>query len=84
MNAMSGWQILVVVLLLVGLSEARFQLWSFETPDDQVPDPDFCRGAPCPPFEVVSKGSTYELREYSKSKHLICSRSAAQIKKKVI
>lgn len=29
--------------------------------------PWFCRGAPCPPFEVISKTQTYELREYSRS-----------------
>ena len=29
--------------------------------------PWFCRGSPCPPFKVISKEQTYELREYSKS-----------------
>ncbi len=29
--------------------------------------PWFCRGSPCPPFEVIRKEQTYELREYTKS-----------------
>ena len=29
--------------------------------------PWFCRGAPCPPFKVISKEQTYELREYAES-----------------
>ena len=34
---------------------------------DTNDDPWFCRGSPCPPFEVISKEQTYELREYSRS-----------------
>ena len=30
-------------------------------------DPWFCRGSPCPPFEVISTAQTYELREYAES-----------------
>ncbi|CAL5229669.1 g13035 [Coccomyxa viridis] len=29
--------------------------------------PWFCRGSPCPPFEVIRKEQTYEVREYSKT-----------------
>ena len=30
-------------------------------------EPWFCRGSPCPPFEVISTAQTYELREYAES-----------------
>ena len=30
-------------------------------------EPWFCRGSPCPPFEVISTSQTYELREYAES-----------------
>ncbi len=30
-------------------------------------DPWFCRGSPCPPFEVISTAQTYELRDYAES-----------------
>lgn len=74
---MKGWQVALIVLLLARLSEARFKLWSLGSQEDESSAPDFCRGAACPPYEVISKGSTYELREYTKSETLISPRSAS-------
>lgn len=64
---MNKQHVIVCILLLVGVSEARLQLWTSDTGNEATSAPDFCRGAPCPPFKVISKGSTYELREYTES-----------------
>lgn len=44
--------------------EAQIELPSNTYGNDE---PWFCRGSPCPPFEVISTAQTYELREYARS-----------------
>ena len=81
---MNGWQVVLAVLLLARLSDARFNIWSLDSQEEENSEPDFCRGAPCPPYKLISKGSTYELREYTQSKFSIYPRSALMFAKTTV